>query len=93
MALHSACWVRRDEIGEVFVHVVFHGDLDSVFGVVLIEINSNVTVAFPVRLHRVVVADGLFKVQGVSFVDSGREDKLQGSGPRRAAEVPLYILF
>ena len=42
--------------------VAFHGELDCAFGVVPVEVDSNVAVACPVGFHGVVIADGLFEV-------------------------------
>ena len=52
--------VLKLEMG--FFDVVFHGDLGCALGVVPVEIDSDVSVACPVGFHRVVIADGFFKV-------------------------------
>ena len=39
------------------------------FRVVPVEVDSYVSVAFPVGFHQVVTTDGFFKMYGIGFVD------------------------
>ena len=61
-ARRSALWVSSVEIGEGLFDVAFCGEPDCVSGVVPVEVDSNVSVIFPVRFHGVVITDDFFKV-------------------------------
>jgi len=45
-----------------FSDVAFHGELDCALDVVSVDVNSDVSVTFPVGFHRLVITNGFFKV-------------------------------
>ena len=57
------------ELEESLFNVAIHGSFESSICIVPVEINPDVSVAFPVGLHWVVVLEGFLKVEGVRFVD------------------------
>ena len=51
-----------------FFDVAFHGELDCAFGVVPVEVNSNVAVTFPLGFHWVVIADGFLRCKASALL-------------------------
>ena len=51
-----------------FFDVAFHRELDVAFGVVPVEVNSNVLVAFPVRSHWIVITDGFSRCKASALL-------------------------
>ena len=77
-------WCQVLKLEQGFGDIAFHGEFYGSFGVVPVKVNSDVSVAFPVRFHGVVVTDGFFKVKSISFVDilyaKVIDDKGEGDG-------------
>ena len=65
--------------------MTFHGQFHGTVGVVPVEVNANVSVAFPVGFHWVVVTDDFLKMESISFVDildsKVINNKGEGDGP------------
>ena len=62
-------WESVLELEDCYFNVAVHGSFESVMGIVPVKVNVDISVAFPVRLHEVVVLEGVFQVEGVGFVD------------------------
>ena len=62
-------WESVLELEESFLNVAIHGSFESVICIVPVKVDVNVSVAFPVRLHGVIVLECFFEVEGVGFVD------------------------
>ena len=79
-------WESVLELEDCFFNVAIHGSLESVVFVVPVKIDEDVSVAFLVRLHGVVVLECFFEVEGVGFVDKfhpkvvNNESERDGSG-------------
>ena len=56
------------ELEEGFFDATFHGELDCMLGVVPVEVDLTVVVAFPVRFHWVVIADGFLRCKASALL-------------------------
>ena len=62
-------WESVLELDDFFFNVAIHGSFESVICIVPVKVDANIFVAFPVRLHGVVVLECSLEVEGVGFVD------------------------
>jgi hypothetical protein len=55
------------ELKEGTLYIVLHGDVNVAFGVVPVEVQTAVEVAFPINGGFVVVVDGVDEMEGIGF--------------------------
>ena len=79
-------WESVLELEDCFSNVAIHGSFESVICIVPVKVDADVSVAFLVRLHGIVVLECFFKVEGVRFAHTfdpevvNDESERDGSG-------------